>query len=166
MLFPADRVHALAGWPPVDLAEIVGLCPEGVYVSRIGPGRPVDIGIPWKALVAELDLVPEELSPYTAAFLVTRLQKQGFLPWVATVGGFVAAGGDVIAVRPDRDGRPRFVLEEPGEWYDAFAGRRFETGPGRPWSIWGWQVFAQQAPPGAKHVLHRNLRTSSVPAAP
>jgi hypothetical protein len=66
-----------------------------------------------------------------------KLERHGHFPFVATVAGFVALGGDIAAVG-SQDGRMSFELHDPGPWFDALASHRLDTGPGNPYVIRGW----------------------------
>jgi hypothetical protein len=164
MLFEGDRVEALAAWPHVDHDEIIELCPEGLYVARVAPDVPLDAGGAWEARVDSLSTVPTDLSAVTRAFIRSRIQDRGFLPWVATLCGFVAVGGELRGLLADHQEGNRFDLGRPSAWFGALRRHRFETGPGRPWSIWGWQPYARTAPAAAKHVIHRTIAQRSRPA--
>jgi hypothetical protein len=163
VLFEHDLVRELCAWPHVDHARLVADCPEGIYVARVSAGHPLDVGTSWHTRVTSLELVPDGLSAITAVFLITRIQDQGPVPWVATVSGFVAFGADLTGFRGHEDGRPRFVLHRPGTWFESVSRRRFETGPGRPWSIWGWEPYARVTPPAAKYVIHRDVPAAGHP---
>lgn len=157
VLFERDRVEALAEWPRVAGDEIVRTCPEGVYVARVAPHASLNLGDSWGALVTGLAAVPDDLSAVTGAFIRSRIEDRGFLPWVATVCGFVSVGADLTGFHAPTEGVATFVLRTPSEWFETVRGRRFETGPGRPWSIWGWQPCARRAPVDAKYVIHRTI---------
>jgi hypothetical protein len=139
LLFEHDRVQALAAWSHVESEELVRTCPDGVYVARLGPDAEFILDTPWDAQIEVLSAVPHDLSAVTRAFVRSRIQSHGLLPWVATVCGFVAVGADLEGFRTDAEGESSFVLARPGHWFETLCGRRFETGPGRPWSVWGWQ---------------------------
>jgi hypothetical protein len=67
----------------------------------------------------------------------------GFFPFVATVGGLVAFGADIVEVK----GFSKVVLEQPGSWFEDVAGCWFPTGPGRPWVLYVGALAAGRAGP-------------------
>lgn len=82
------------------------------------------------------------LSAYTRLEIRLRVASEGFVPFVATVSGFVVLGADIAAVYAEAAGSGRrtprceFELREPGAWFDVWQGRRLATGPGGPWRMW------------------------------
>jgi hypothetical protein len=60
-----------------------------------------------------------------------QLQRQGSFPFVASVGGLVVLGADIVEVR----GGSELVLQLPGPWFDGWEGCWLPTGPGRPWVL-------------------------------
>ena len=63
------------------------------------------------------------------------------MPMVATVGGFVAVGADILDLRAcsPAGARRDLVLAEPGQWFEHFRGRRLAVGPGRDFLLHGWR---------------------------
>jgi len=136
LLYDADRVAELAGRPEISDATADAATPGGLFVAR----RDVDV------------LAPEDqqrgslqggwgFSPVAAVLVRIRVEQHGHVPLVATVGGFVAAGAEILEVLVSPEGY-HLVLQEAGPWFATFRGRRFATGPGRPWVLrdrLGWQ---------------------------
>ena len=60
-----------------------------------------------------------------------QVVRYGALPFVATVGGLVVLGADIVDTR----GLSGLVLEPPGPWFGVVDGRWLPTGPGRPWVL-------------------------------
>ena len=108
------------------------VCPSGVFLAR----RQVDLAAPveeqWAAVRDEWDL-----SPFTSVWIRVVCERDGFLPFVVTVAGFVAWGADVTAVWRVGVRRCRLDLRAPGAWYETFDGARFSSGPGRDWVLRG-----------------------------
>ena len=78
----------------------------------------------------------------TAAVIGVRHRlADGWLPWVATVSGFVVFGGEATGWRRAGDGSSVVDLERPGPWYGDVAGRWFAFGRGRHWCLWDpWRL--------------------------
>ncbi len=129
-LYDESRVEELAAWPGVDLARLAAVCPAEVFVAR----RMVDVRASTseqrKALAGDWPIA------WTLRLLLrVRIQRHGYVPFVATVCGFVALGADIVDVRADHRGCSIFELGDPGEWFATVHGRRLPTGRGRAWSI-------------------------------
>jgi hypothetical protein len=143
-LYDLSLVTELAARPQLSAAEIDSICPWGVFVAR----RDVSVS------ASESDQLLAvsggwRFSIWTAVWIRARVSAHGYLPLVATVAGFVAAGGEITDAVSDvvggggeggcGDGRS-FTLRvgAPGSWFDRVRGHRLVTAPGRPWVVRGW----------------------------
>ena len=142
LLFDADRVRDLVAWPVADAAAVDAACPWGIFISR----RQVDVGA---EAADQLASVREDwpLNQLTRVFLGLRIRRHGYFPFVATVSGYVALGAEIVGGSLRR-GNAVFDLQEPGEWFEVLRGRQFPSGPGRPWVIRGWQLYARMGESG------------------
>jgi hypothetical protein len=127
LLYDRDAVDALLARPRVDDGVLATVGPPGLFVAR-RPGSVEAIASGWP------------MSPYTAVELVVGAQRRGFVPLVATLGGFVTLGAEILDVQPEPGStnlRPsrRLTLRPAGEWFEAYRERRLPTGPGRPWAL-------------------------------
>jgi len=154
LLYDEARVRALLEWPAVDPSALDGACRSGIFVARVMDLRVMDLRV--------MELGPDpiadrtwQLSPYARLQIRLAIETQGYLPFVATVCGFVASGANITAVWPGSSGRlpdhgsgdqgsgdqgsgegSTLDLAEPGEWFEPFNNSRFVTGPGGPWLLW------------------------------
>jgi hypothetical protein len=152
-LYDRDRVAALLGWPPVDLTGLDETVRAGVFVARLGN----HVGT-----LAEAARGPWRISPWLRTRISMTQERQGFVPLVATIGGFVVLGADITggvlhapgaATIGRQPGRTcTFTLTEPRTqprpWFDDFEGHRLPTGPGAAWRWW--------QPPNREHPPARN----------
>ena len=129
LLHDAERVLELAGRPVLDDATADAATPGGLFVAR----RDVDVLAPEDQQHASLQ-GGWGFSFVAAVSVRIRVTEDGHLPLVATVAGFVVAGAEILQALRARDGY-HLVLREPGPWFETFRGRRFATGPGRPWVL-------------------------------
>jgi hypothetical protein len=132
VLYQAEAVNDLTCWPVLTEAEVDVACPSGVFVAR----RDLDLMSP-RAEVVQALREGWDLSPYTSAWIRAVCQQDGCLPFVATVGGFVALGAEITGVAQTADRQRRLDLRDAGEWFEMFRGARFPTGPGRDWVLRG-----------------------------
>lgn len=142
LLFDADRVNALADWPMADEVALDEGCPWGIFIARR------DVGVT-TGEAEQLESVRDDrpLNLWISLVLAHRVREHGYLPFVATVSGYVALGAEIVAVG-GRRGVTRFELRQPGEWFELLRGRRLPSGPGRPWVIRGWQLSARMGQSG------------------
>jgi hypothetical protein len=154
LLYDAAQVRALLNWPDVDELDLAEACPDELFVARFEPQRSLDLLEPrdrqLKAVRRSWDL-----SLWTRVRLQHRVRQLGAVPFVGTVGGFVAMGADIVGLTLDRQSGEgpavrkgatsklggdreliRFELSEPGEWFETLRGRRLRTGRGGPWILW------------------------------
>ena len=140
LLYDDGRVRALLQRPVVDPRQLPGNFRHGVFVARV-----MDLGpdLAPGDLTRGLSARTWRLSPYARVEMRIAIESQGYLPFVATVCGFVAVGADIAAVWPLRGEpgsreRPVSTLDlvEPGDWFEVFRGARFPTGAGGPWTLW------------------------------
>ena len=127
VLYDRDRVRELAARPQLGWSQLVELCPDGVFVSR----RPVTVTDSRAEMVAALSGGWGELSPWKRVAMQLQIEVCGSLPLVATLAGFVVLGADVVAVR----GFDRFVMTEPGAWFERLVRTQLRIGPGRSWVL-------------------------------
>ncbi|GEP34589.1 hypothetical protein NSZ01_23570 [Nocardioides szechwanensis] len=78
-----------------------------------------------------------DLSVWTRLWIRIVCERDGWLPFVATVGGFVALGAEITAVAQTSPRRCRLELRDPGAWFETLRSTRFPTGPGRDWVLRG-----------------------------
>lgn len=134
LLYDEERVRALTTWPRLEPHAVDALCPGGLFVVRVGPGRSLDLTTGW-AQRCEAVRGDWDISPFVRVRLRLRIEQHGAMPLVATVSGYVALVADIVEVTVDVDGRTGFELTEPGEWSTGLRGRRLVTGPGRSWLL-------------------------------
>ena len=134
VLHDADRVAELASRQEVDWAEVDARCPCGLFVCKrpiaLVDGRPP----PLESLAPGWEVV----SRWVRVAVSVGVERGDALPFLATTGGFVVLGADVVGVETERDGgrgAARLVLTPPGAWFSGFEARRLGTGPGRPWTV-------------------------------
>ncbi|MDP2773444.1 MAG: hypothetical protein Q8O61_07780 [Nocardioides sp.] len=118
--------------PLVHERAVDAVCPSGVFVAR----RDLDLRSPRAQQLADLR-DGWDLSPWTRVWIRVVCGRDGWLPFVATVGGFVALGAEVTGVMPTSERQCRLELRDPGTWFETLRGARFPTGPGRDWVLRG-----------------------------
>jgi hypothetical protein len=127
LLYEEYLVRALAERPHAAISNMTRHCRSGTFVARLNPlsTRRTEPG--W------------HVSPWARVWIHHAISTVGYYPFVATISGFVTEGAEIvgIAVHPAaRELRTSFMTRPAGEWFDAFQGTRFKTGPGGPWLIW------------------------------
>lgn len=130
VLYEGEAVGGLALTPYVDDVDAEKACPWGLFVAR----RVVDVALPEderRAVLAE----DWTLSTWSAIRVRVLVQDRGHVPLVATVGGFVTTGAEITAAHRTSPEAYRLTLREPTAWFEVFRGRRFPSGPGRPWVL-------------------------------
>ncbi len=127
VLYEAERVRDLAGRRTVGYRELMDRCRAGFFVAR----RDVDVRLTREEQLARLRGGWGEVSPWAWLGVRLQIERQGSLPFLATVSGFVVLGADIIGLHSQSE----LVLGPAGGWYDEVAGCRFPTGPGRPWVL-------------------------------
>jgi hypothetical protein len=140
LLYEAERISELAARPVVSEERLMGACPGVLFVAR----RDLPLSAPCVEPLAVL-AGGWPISSATALYLDLWIERHGYVPLVATICGFVAAGAEIVGVTSDPDGTPtfrdpliaRFDLRGAGDWFDVFEHHRLDTGPGRAWSILG-----------------------------
>jgi len=144
---------------PVDIATLSEDCWGGMFVGRVGPRTDVSgdpspsdprqsehrqsAGRQWRG--ADLTAPMEEqrdgvrmywrIAPLSRLCMEQLVRRRGFVPFVATVSGFVVVGGDITGLQPGPSG-VALTLAEPSEWFEPLRGARFVTGAGGPWAWW------------------------------
>jgi hypothetical protein len=127
LLYEEYLVRALAERPHAVTSNMTRQCRRGTFVARLNPlsTRRTEPG--W------------HVSPWARVWIHHAISTVGYYPFVATISGFVTEGAEIVgvAVHPAaKELRTSFVTRPAGEWFDAFQGTRFKTGPGGPWLIW------------------------------
>lgn len=125
-----DRVAGPDGHVPMARTE--------TFVARTVPrtgDRGIDLSLP---VPDQLDLVRRgwQLGPAVGMLVHARVERDGSMPFLATVSGFVVLGADIIGFDPaggtTPSGRPgcAFRLRPAGEWFDGLLGRMLDSGVG------------------------------------
>jgi hypothetical protein len=127
VLYDEARVTELAQRPSVQWPEFYARCPAGVFVSR----RDFDAAGSRTEQLATLSEGWSAVCPWAWVGMSLRLEMVGYFPFVATVGGLVVLGADIVETR----GFSRLVLAPPGDWFEAAAGHWMPTGRGRRWFL-------------------------------
>jgi hypothetical protein len=127
VLYEGARVEELAARPSIYWPDAAEWSPGGFFVSR----REFPATSSRSEQVAALSGGWGSVSPWEWVVVALQVQRHGPFPFVATVGGLVVLGADIVEVR----GFSNLVLTEPGPWFDGVAGCWFPTGPGRPWVL-------------------------------
>jgi hypothetical protein len=81
---------------------------------------------------------PYRFSPSIRLHLSLLLERNGFVPLVATVASYVLGTADVIGGRLEtcqESAATHLDLGPPGHWSATLEGRRLVTPPGNPW-LW------------------------------
>lgn len=105
------------------------VCRQGTFVARLGQRR-ADASAP-EAEQLRAASGPWRLSALARVKLHVMVDGRGFLPFVATTGGFVVLGAEVVGVTG-----AHLSLRPPGDWFDSWRGGRLPTAPGPPWQMW------------------------------
>jgi hypothetical protein len=127
VLYEEDRVTELVQRPSMHWPELDQHCPAGYFVSR----RSFPATAPRADQLAALSGGWSGVCMWTWIVMSIQIDSCGYLPFVATVGGLVVLGADIVKAR----GLSELVLAPPGPWFDAVAGHWLPTGPGRPWVL-------------------------------
>jgi hypothetical protein len=125
-LYESARVDDLAARPQIGWPVVFEACPDGIFVAR----RELDMTRPGPEVVEAASCGWTEMDPWAWLTISFQIKRDGALPFVATVAGVVVVGGDLVGRRPGG-----LRLARPGAWFDQIRGRRFVTGPGRPWVL-------------------------------
>jgi hypothetical protein len=142
LLYDEARVTELAERPSTPWRELGQRCPEGVFVSR----RAFPATGSRAEQVAALSSGWSSVSPWRLVAMSHWIQGHGYFPFVATIGGLVVLGADIVQVR----GLSELTLAPPGSWFDVTAGHWLPTGPGRPWALYpGPPIAAGELSPDA-----------------
>ena len=75
-------------------------------------------------------------SPWTRMLIRHRARSRRFVPFVATLGGFVVLGADIVDVEVDDRLGAALTLTGPGAWFADRRGGRFDRGRGSRWQWW------------------------------
>jgi len=134
-LYQEEAVLELASRRPMTQDEVSAACPGLLFVARR-----------WVDLLASPEDQVETLTRHwdlgvrgSNIVLVVQTRVRGSVPFVATLCGFVVFGADLRRLMGERGGRTyRMEVEAPGDWFEAFRGRRLHYGPGRDFVLRGW----------------------------
>lgn len=132
LLYEKAAVCRLLDRPALAAANLDEACRREMFVGRV---RRADVAAPWEAQLASVR-TGWHLSPYARLRIKLRVERDGFLPFVATVCGFVVLGADLVAACRTPDDRTVLDLRPPGAWFAPLQHTRFVTGPGGPWTLW------------------------------
>lgn len=124
VLYDDGRVAELAARPSLDWPDAEQWSPGGFFVSR----RDFPATSSRADQVAALSGDWGSVCPWEWLVVQLQVNQHGSFPFVATVGGLVVLGADIVEVR----GLSKVVLADPGPWFDDVAECWFPTGPGRP----------------------------------
>lgn len=127
VLYDDTHVLGLARRPRITWRDVHPMCPAGLFVSR----REFPATGSREEQLAALSGGWGDVSPWTWLDVVWQIRARGSLPFVATVGGLVACGADIVGLRRGSE----LLLERPGPWFEAIDGCWFPTGRGRPWVL-------------------------------
>jgi hypothetical protein len=127
VLYEQARVTELAERPTTQWSELDERCPAGIFVSR----RAFPVTGSRTDQLAALSGGWSGVCLWTWIVMAQQIQRHGHLPFVATVGGLVVLGADIVEAR----GLSQLVLGPPGPWFEVMAQRWFPTGRGRPWVL-------------------------------
>jgi hypothetical protein len=167
----ARACRALEGASPAEWC-LAQECREGIFVARVRP-REAEVsnhrswkGVDMTAPMGEqLDAVRMwwRVATLTKIWFRFRMRRDGFIPFVATVGGFVTLGAEMVGLESARieaepkwgDQRDRyawsvvtaFTLRPPGEWFEPLRGGRLPVTQGGPWQLWSPELAEERALP-------------------
>jgi hypothetical protein len=146
-------VRALLDWPAVEADDTYsatalasgGRYLAGTFVARVGPGRAeaselrnwrgADLTAPLAEQLAAVRMY-WQVAPGTRLVLRHRVDRDGFVPFVATVSGFVAVTANIAGLAVDHERGVVLDLDRPGAWSERFRGHRLITRRGGPWTPW------------------------------
>lgn len=137
VLYDERRVHDLTRWPRIEDETVEDLCPFGMFVGRIARGRPVNVNTD-RSVLADSVKSGWKVPLLSRILIVSRVERFGPMPFVATVCGYVGFGADLLGLQVDGQGKTTFVLGDPGPWFEGFDQYRLVAGAGRSCFIWGW----------------------------
>jgi len=137
------RVAELAARPHLTEDDVAQACPWGVFIARreVRCFEEAD-EMSWQETRQELGR-DWPFSIWTMVRLRTWADRHGFVPLVATVGGFVLGGGEITGVTQVRAELFSLAVDPPGAWFERLEGTRIDTPPGRPWMLLGWDPKAR-----------------------
>jgi hypothetical protein len=144
LLYDAERVAGVAGWPAVEHTVLLAESPCGVFVARLGPGREVSALATWEQSAAAVR-VQADLGFPAWAQAKALLGVGGRLPFVASVCGFPVLLADLVSLRGGFGRDLELGLEPAGPWRHLLDQRRLVTAPGPPWLLLGHQPYLGRA---------------------
>lgn len=132
LLYQEAAVRRLLKRPALAAANLDEACRQEMFVGRV---TRADVTAVWEDRIAAVR-TGWHLSPYARLRIKVRAERDGFLPFIATVCGFVVLGADLVAARRTPDDKTVLDLRPPGGWFAPLRHTRFVTGPGGPWTLW------------------------------
>jgi hypothetical protein len=151
-----ELVSRVGARPELDPGALDPICRRGVFTARVGPRR--EEASPYRAWKGADMTAPTseqldgvrlwwQLSTLTRVLLKSRVERDGYFPFLATVAGFVVVGADIVGLEPGRPEGTAFCLREPSPWFDTFRVARLPVTQGGPWQFWSPQIAAARALP-------------------
>lgn len=128
-MFPVEAVDALASRQVWNGADARISFDDGVLVARVSPERGLDLTQPRATQVAAVS-EGWRLGLLTRVAMSVSISAGHGYPFIATVAGFVAVGGQIMAMHVGEDGRTRLELADPGDWWETVASVRFRLRAG------------------------------------
>ncbi|SDD83335.1 hypothetical protein SAMN05421872_111138 [Nocardioides lianchengensis] len=121
LLYDADAVDALVARAPLTVAEVLDTCPQGLVVARRTTSCLDDLVDGW------------DFGEVIGSWINLRAAEHGHVPLVTTRVG-------------DDPSRPKstLTLRPATGWVEAMSGRRLARGPGRPWSLVGFDALPSE----------------------
>lgn len=118
----------------LDDREVREACPQGLLVARRAAVTIEQLADGWG------------IAGVMTIWIEARVRRRGFVPLVATVGGFVTRGAEIVGAttvdgaEPTRPWSSLTLRAPTGVWSDRFRDARSATGTGRPWSLVGFDT--------------------------
>jgi hypothetical protein len=142
--------------PGPDAMTLDPICRGGIFTARVGPRR--EDASAWRAwagadmtapMPEQLDAVRMwwQMSAFTRVTLRVGIERDGYLPFLATVAGFVVVGADIVGLEPGRQEGTALRLREPSSWFEPLRQTRLPVTQGGPWQLWSPEIAAVRALP-------------------
>jgi hypothetical protein len=137
LLYEEERVRELTTRPVVAADVVDELCPHGLFLGRVSRDRRIEVSAGRRELEQAV-CAGWRLSPFHRVLIISRVQRFGPMPFLATLCGYVVLGAEVLDLAPAEGDSTAFTLAEPGAWFARFERGRLLAGAGRSCLIWGW----------------------------